>query len=199
LVILWQCYSHPIQLFLQQSSGIPTKYPHPSYVWTQIQQEDQTLPSSLLHISFGTKFNQPLQCLPSSLLSLTLGEHYQLSFTVPPSLIRLVYPENSHSLVTNLKLPSTLQYYSASSQVSQPLPASLTTIIFRRGFNDEIQCDYPPNLTHLYFGPSFNKPLIVPLPSSLEVLSFGPAFCKPIIKIPPSYYNSLWARHSNIP
>lgn len=108
------------------------------------------LPSSLTHLTFGSRFTQPIKSLPPSLVYLFFSFDYPHTITSFPSSLSQLHFMGLLRLELNQTFPSTLTHLS--------LPKNTLSKI-----------SFPPYLTHLTFCVSY-KISNLKLPSSITHL-----------------------------
>jgi len=139
---------------------------------------EDCLPNGLLHLSFGSLFDQPLPLLPSTLLYLEFGDRFRQSIVLPPNLTSLKLGcYFNQSIVFNQCLKK-VEFGWCFNQVVECWPPLLTSLEFGNNFNKPV-FDLPLTLKRLIFGKCFNKPL--DLPNQLEYLVLGEKFQQPLI------------------
>ena len=143
----------------------------PSQIYLHDTLKDKKkLPTSLLYLTMGFRYNQPIQqgVLPQSLLHLTLG--YRYNQQIKPGV-----------------LPQSLLYLTMGNQYNQKiqqgvLPPSLLHLTMGDVYNYEIQHGVlPQGLLHLTLGFYYNQTIQQGvLPHSLLYLTFGKNYNQPI-------------------
>lgn len=131
------------------------------------------LPPALKHLTFGSKFDQPLTVgiIPQTVTHIDFGSLFDQPLEVgvlPPFL-------------THLTLST---YFNQPLQVGV-LPRTLTHLTFGFVFDQPLEVGVlPQSLTHLVFGHSFNQPLAPGLlPVALTHLTFGDSFRSSLVRL----------------
>lgn len=153
------------------------------------------IPSNIIKLVFGRKFNQPLGDLPNSIKEIDMSKSNQFNYSLdnlPSNLLILKLSLNYSEPLNNL--PESLEYLELGSEYNKPLenlPSGLKTLRMSGRFNqplrnlpnqltvlelsdcyDQTISELPLNLKSLRMCFNISRPeLTETLPSNLEILT----------------------------
>ena len=155
------------------------------YEINKFNQDVSVLPSSIIHLTFGTYFDQDVSVLPPFLTHLIFGFYFNRDVSnLPPTLTHLTFGFDFNQDVSNL--PPTLTHLTFGGNFNQDisrLPPFLTHLTLGYGFIKE--CNVLPNIKYLKLSCN-NIHIINSLPNSVAELELGKYFNLEINNLPTS-------------
>jgi hypothetical protein len=158
----------------------------PEGVETIIFKNDNFSNYSRYAISISSKFNQPLDegDLPDSVISLTLGHSFDQPVDHLPRKLQFLKIGDSFTKSVD-NLPSTITTLILGGLFNKPvenLPLSLISLTLGYWFNQPVD-NLPSGLLYLTVGHTFDKP-IDKLPANLQRLTLGKIFNQSLELVP---------------
>src|SRR5690606_35521171 len=112
-------YVRKITLYEGDCSDLPPHTKYLSFVQNSNQpNQSVNIPSTITHLTFGDKFDQPIDNLPPNITHLTSGENFNQKIeNLPPKITQLIFGMKFNQNIDNL--PNNIKYLKLKCMFNQ--------------------------------------------------------------------------------